>query len=1409
MTKRGRRRLVLLLVLIATVIGTGVGGYTLLKWRRAQAIVDARRNGLEAYAEGRYPAVLEILGPHVRSLDEDFEVVSALAAARRSVEAPDGGHLQGAASLYRRAADLDQTDLESRLALLELLPDLGLLPELIIASDEVLELDPDNLKAMEARVQTFAAMGRWDEAVALAGELIQDFPEDARWRQLQVSAAYSAGLDQSEVLDLVSAWPASERSKGIDLAVRGVLLLQSENRDAGMDLLEQAVAAGAGDPGSLRDISGILGDVGRSDLAIQLFDTYLDEQGLDAESATIVADWSLRRGEREWLAALVDTASLADLPRAIVASRLAIFTLLSSPEDAEDLVDVVREAVASDTSVPAELPLFLAGFDLLRSAEDADFGDFLERVDLTSSFQSNLAVAICERLDRPELQGVLSDLPTRMESILVGAIRIRFMAERGRSIEALRAALDLASNHQTRGEPVVLLASLWSEVPRIPVDLQLRLAQVTGSEEAFDLLQRLREDFGLQLGIVVPYVRSAVRTSRWSEIESAVEEMLSWEREQIGELLEIHGLVANVLPETGARVRDALVNRAPDDPRVIAMGLGFGSGGQAGDLERLRRELPLRSEDSSERGVAWQVLLRNAMGVDDEAYLDLAREALDSAGDSASILQMLIGDGRTWSDLELTREILDRYVDMVGDSAERDVVEARWAMLQGTDAEFDAALARLDRRFVEGDRSLPISMALLSMMVGSGDLDASAIVRLGRQVLQDHPEAVEVYPLLISVMQDAGMLDEANQMLEEFESIDVAGVASGRQRVVQSLRTGDFETLAATMLGIAEATGDADDRYRLALARQATGNLDEAERLYLEVLGDGSSEFGPSAARALAGLLQESGRADRIEAVLSPHSESLPDGLVEILSLASAVGEQDGSAIELLGDVVTRHPDIEDGWELLTRGLLASGRTGEALGAARDGLRRFPDSRELARLLLGAGLVDPTLLPTTANELGQLDDAVADCLALLSQSLNGGDRLQPDARQVRESRDLVGQHADDLVAWSTAMAIHNAAGQLAECRALAISASRRFPDAPEPAEWRVRASTSLGDIEDAISACRTWRTLSFPNVRSVDETRAALELARGDGAAALRAIEAHADAIVGARDRRPGPYRALLASLLMTGDVRGARRLEGERFAGDPAARTTWAKLCTMASYRSGLEAMSLLEAATPPDPTSRSILVGQWLDFHRRHPDGEGLSRARQLISAAPIDPKDFESRLECLARADIARTEGDVRTQRGQLELVIDSYSDSELGRLEDLPPAERGERLMFLQPLIMAKNNLAMALLETGSDLDRAEQLVASCLEMLPNQPQLRDSHAQILLAMGRMSEAERSIVTAIRGAPGDAAILATAAQILAATGRLEEANLALQRIRDTSRAEPWPNRELQSRIAEVEAIVSGGA
>ena len=218
--------------------------------------------------------------------------------------------------------------------------------------------------------------------------------------------------------------------------------------------------------------------------------------------------------------------------------------------------------------------------------------------------------------------------------------------------------------------------------------------------------------------------------------------------------------------------------------------------------------------------------------------------------------------------------------------------------------------------------------------------------------------------------------------------------------------------------------------------------------------------------------------------------------------------------------------------------------------------------------------------------------------------------------------------------------------------------------------------------------------------------------------------------------------------------------------------------------------------------------MIGRWIAFHERHPNGRGLDRARSLLPRSVSVPKDFDSIIAVIANSDIERVAGDPAAARASLQSVINSYPRDIQERAKTVGslsgPAQQ-ELFREIEPLLYARNNLAMLLVEMDVSLDEALALVEQCVEIIPGNPDLRDTEAQVLMKLGRLSEAEQSSVMAIRAYPQNTSVLLTGVEILAASGRVEDAKQLMQRIRDIVAQEPWPSRQVEDRLRRVASAI----
>ena len=143
-------------------------------------------------------------------------------------------------------------------------------------------------------------------------------------------------------------------------------------------------------------------------------------------------------------------------------------------------------------------------------------------------------------------------------------------------------------------------------------------------------------------------------------------------------------------------------------------------------------------------------------------------------------------------------------------------------------------------------------------------------------------------------------------------------------------------------------------------------------------------------------------------------------------------------------------------------------------------------------------------------------------------------------------------------------------------------------------------------------------------------------------------------------------------------------------------------------------------------------------------------------------------------------------------------------------------RGKALALLEQVVQlaprdvaALNDLAYGLRER--DPRRAWTLVERALAEAPDLPEVRDTAARVLLALGRASEAVQQARQAVAGRPDDPRLRLTLAEALAAAGEREAARRearALVRVKD-GRAPPAAARVREAAQALLDRLGKGAS
>jgi DNA-binding winged helix-turn-helix (wHTH) protein/tetratricopeptide (TPR) repeat protein len=519
-----------------------------------------------------------------------------------------------------------------------------------------------------------------------------------------------------------------------------------------------------------------------------------------------------------------------------------------------------------------------------------------------------------------------------------------------------------------------------------------------------------------------------------------------------------------------------------------------------------------------------------------------------------------------------------------------------------------------------------------------------------------------------------------------------------------------------------------------------------AERCSLIVVLDDAHWAGPSTVQLVNHLLR-SPAASRVVLVVTsrntaPDANSRLDRLVEARTAAGcdlrlALGGLDAAEI---GELVASPEDAEriraetDGNPLLVEAVAeGDGETGGVPAAVERRLSRLPDSvRESLRLAAVAGLeFEVGVLAAAAGReeldlLDDLDTATAARLidevdldtyrfehALVRDSLRDALTASRRGRLHAAVADAVeAVHADDLDDHAAALVFHlSQAPPTAEVRdrivAHALTAARRAAD--------------LFDFDDALA----HQDRALERLEAGDDARAAsIHIAKGD-------VQARAGRLVPALESFD-------------------RAFEHARRADEPALMIDAAVRYEDASWRPGLEghaALEKLEAVEPlvaeDDPdTLVSVLaaIGRALAFTGRASEAADRLDEAEAVAQRSSDPGHMARVIAARINADLPddgpevglarveelqRLEGelddlDVRLNARQIEL----RQLARLGRMDEFR-ARLGSfvgqaeetRSSFWRYAV--RSNEAMLAFFDG-DLDGAERLSESCLELAADQP-----------------------------------------------------------------------------------------
>ncbi len=1403
LTRRGKRRLVVLVVVTAFVCIGGATTFTLRLWYRTHLAARARENGLLAHSQGQYERALGELSYALSRSKADLEALLAFADSRSKVFEVNNRHLVSAVKYYNTILRLDPINFEALVRLLDLYQRLNYQVELMDVADRILALDADHIEALSAKAYAHYREGRFDAAISMARQLGLLQPQELSWRALQLKAVQAQGADDEAILDLCDRWIAAfEKDGRFRLLKAQILGGLGEAKGARLELIAGA-KLGADSTDVLQAMLGMCDFFNLREQS--------DELLASAKVRLPGEPWVYEAGVGRYWRTLRFAEALSEVAQAeeaigSLSMRLLRFKVLLHAFQRQ--TDQTSEALASlldriDHQPPEDRNAQRAWAQAIRARMQMSGSNLL---DCVRTYQGAIALAprdpilhyllaeVYQRLGEHELAASLFERTGRLDPYWIGIqiARAPSLLALGRAEEAFRIMSGVIARTPEAGlAAYLLLGRAWLNLGQSGERIRLTNTRTGESFGLVGLLEFVQKMAPRSAQATVLLGEAYLRQENFAETVELIQEALRDERADPRTLL----LLSTVSERGDLGLERQLVERAQE---LAGLTLEV-AGARASILQgegRIDEGLALidealasapNSEQSARKARRLRLGLLLEAGSPDA--LPAMTDLLSEEPDSPSAAIFALAQNKAWEHPELIQDAIDHLRRNVGQGSLA-VRLAEATYLYRSQPDDSAALARATMLTDEALTLAPDSKRALTLMallqLRGEDPRPDEAIRYLRRAVDRYPSEVDLYPRLISLLQQQGDFDAAERYLSGLGAHRKLTPALRRAELQLLQAQGDFEAAIIRLTDVLDDYSTESDQLVLASLYQRLGDYEEAERVYELVLA--SPECSATAVRAAADFYADIGRLNEALALL----ESLDTSPVAHALTIGAFYHKQGYLEEAgrwLREAVKMAPDNAEAWLQLAKYCLAIGDYEEAREAALSGRNVDRTNAKLRALLAVASLnLTGQARHEALDVFRELEGEGEPWLATVNfydRVVDDEGRFAPTARDVADVRELVHEHPQFLPAWRLAVTMHAEAGRIDEAVQLAKQAMTRLPTQAEPAEWATRLLIQAGQLAEALEIAQTWRRRSLEKPIVVDTVIASLQLDLGRPRSAVEQLAPHVKRIWYERDRFPGRMTVWLRALLFDRQFDRAASLiqllaaEAERW------RDVWLALARASSPDIAYEAILILEPALLQRPEDMLVLATEWAALAQWAGEPSHYDRAEELVREVERD-NTFGVRA-LLLRGSIAVSRGEFDVAEQHYRRVLEGDPDN-----------------------LVALNNLAYVLLELRQGYDEAHALSARAINLAPNNPDLLDTHAQALAGLDRLDEAERTVRLALAQRSDDPALLLTLTRILMAQSRLDEAEAELaevQRILTTlSRADNRVMAEadaLRQRIDDLSA------
>lgn len=1320
--RRTVRRLVIVLGSLLALAALAATLQAVNALQRSRLVRESRSEGLAAFAAGDYALAVDRLGfSHART-PGDTEVTLALAESLLGRDGATQQDVQRAGDLARQAGALDPGSIDPLRLELRIRAQLRQHTERLEVAERILRAAAGDPGASRAKVESLAALGRRDEALAAAERFAGESPDDAEAHRLVLIML--AGLDPAvaakrmdEYADGLIETRASD-PRFVLLAAQAYTQIGQNDaaREAALTLAAGASAAEL-DAASLGATVQLLDILGMQREASELLDRLGSSRRADGSVAVIMVKRLFKQARiddaAEAARAALASSATPSAELVVWARLLGIEASLESAQGVEDYHRaVVRGIEALVANTPADAALSLESALISRPADALTMHALAEAQDrLGAWIEAN-------RLREFVLQS--SPDFTTVRLALIESLLDR--GEARRAVHAARAGLRIDPNS---GGLLLAFASAVADLGdadeaevRVAVDIASSLDGPNTSEAR-------------ATPATAPLARLLIAQGRLSAAETAIARIVAAPAGTVeGRQLLSLGSAAEGAGLDASGVY-ALIDEGPaiDATVLLDRALRLSGTERQGDAEALFDRAAERAAGDPAR--LHRVMLARAAFLDRVghagALAELSRLA-ESAPEDILAQTLVLESSAAWGDEQLVTATIARMRRIVGEggSVWRAHEARRLLVFGGSQADAAGAVSLLEP-MLRGQSVDPTAAAILADAYRVLGDSAAAVAQLERAV-DAGLGSPEILLRVVWLHQSRGDIESARRRARSLAGIEPVSAMVRRQRAATLIDLGLSDEAVRDATALAGLDTARDQAVAASIAAR-TGNRDLLESSLSRI--ESAATLPTDVLTAAGVLMVESdmvARAFGLVASNRPATDTAEFAAAEAAVLLSA-GQRE-KAKSRLRDAMLLGEDPGHTAQLV-RLLASEGKSEEAGRLAAEHAARSAELGVLARALeLGA----PEL--TAGSDPRAADRTIA---AVRTNTLEGGS----DEALLGELRAVTGEYPSYFPAWAIVTERLLTQGRIEEAAETALTAARLNPSDPRPARLATEILVGLDPPTRALAAATDWQRRSRPDTYEADTATAAILTRMGRHADAATILTRWSDRITRDGQAPPVLVRLLAASMAVSDRPDEARELFLRRAQRD----ARW----TEHEIELGRD---LIRYFAAPD------LARQWLD-------ATGDDRTGSAANALRMG----QARLE-LSRLTGSLADGEAALAAGQRAAALADASASlgaDLIRLQALVHLGRAHEALTLaqrvasehgnDPLALSAAADAMLLSREASAeaLGLAER-AAGLVERTPEASGLTAWTVDVLgraqLAAGRAEDAEQTLRRAIaldRSAP----------------------------------------------------------